>query len=814
VRTHNYTSRPSPDTTDSAAAFRRYASTPLRGDLLPIMPPDARISAENRNREALLAKRGKIPGVYTNGFWRGMPDWTSVKARPQDIATWSRWNCGIGVQGRNFPGLDIDITAPEIADAIEALAVDMLGAAPARFGRGARRLLAYRGQSHRKRRMAFTVPGHDEQFAIELLGEGQHWVAEGIHPKTGFPYQWRDNVSAADLAADGLALVSTKSLDEFFHRAAVLIDTRFGGQITESAREKTGKRREKRKPDEAPSIGAVRDAVAVIPVGELSYDEWIEFGCAIAGSTGHSAEGFDIFYEASLDYPDNTDHTITAKWASFAESGSGWYQLSQMARSYGFNAAAYEFEPLTDQELAELNDLGGNNPFGPDNPSAFDRMFQSSVWVENLQQAFCLDDLALLNREQFNARFWDVGPPHSSTRCAWAQFLADGVRRQTVKSVTYRPGGELLLDDPVIGGLCINVWRGRYEDLPSCPTDAEIRPWLNHVAYLVPNEAEREAFINWMAWVAQNPDKKPNWGVLIGSDAHGVGKSLLPEPLRAALGPHNCREIGPSEIAGSFNGWLAETKLLIVEEMHSFDRKEVMNKLKSMLATPPWTLQVNRKFGRQYEIPNLNAALFFTNHRDALALEKQDRRFMVIWSDAQPKPQDYYSDLISFYQGGGAQLAAAWLLARDLTGFSALGHAPHTDAKADMQASTRPALDAWLEDGIEFGEGLAGNAFGPSLVALDDLRHAIPEDVRFHGQLPPASRFSAALRRLGAKGLIRISLGQTPSDVIPPRGDLAQARLYSLRNHDKYASMSPDELVSTYWSERAVVFPQTDFFAG
>lgn len=808
----NYNSASTSNTTTYGAAFRRYASTPLRRDLLPIIPPDASISPDHKHRNDLLASRGKVPGVYAHGVWSGMPKWPAVKATPQHIATWSSWNCGIGVQGRNFPGLDIDVMDAEIADAIETLAVEILGPAPARFGRGARRLLAYRGQNHCKRRTAFSVPGYDEGFAVELLGDGQHWVAEGVHPKTGLPYYWRDNVSVADRAADGLTLISSKPLDEFFHKVEVLVTGRFGATLTQSTRGKTGKRRERRKPDEAPSIEAVRDAVSAIPFAELSYDQWITVGAAIAGATGHSAEGFDVFYEASLDYPENTDATIVAKWESFSEPETGWYALTQLARPYGFSSAIYDFEPFSEEELADLGDLAGGEPLTPANISALKRMFDNTVWVEDLQQACCLEDLALLNREQFNARFWDAGPPHSSTRCAWAQFLADGVRRQTVKSVTYRPGGELLFDDPLIGGLCVNVWRGRQEELPPCPTDDEVRPWLDHVAYLVPNETERDALLNWMAWVAQNPEHKPNWGVLIGSDTHGVGKSLLPEPLRVALGPHNCREIGPSELVGSFNGWLAETKLLIVEEMHSFDRREVMNKLKAMLATPPWTLQVNRKYGRQFEVPNLNAGLFFTNQRDALALEKHDRRFMVIWSDAKPKPKEYYEGLVSFYQSGGAQRAAAWLLARDLTGFSAFGHAPFTDAKAEMQASARSPLDAWLEDGIEFGAGLVGSPFGPSLVALDDLRHAVPEDVRFHGQLPPASRFSSGLRRLGARSLLRASLGQVPADVPPPRGDLTQARLYSLRDHDKYAAMSPDELVATYWSERAAFTSKAGLF--
>jgi hypothetical protein len=106
------------------------------------------------------------------------------------------------------------------------------------------------------------------------------------------------------------------------------------------------------------------------------------------------------------------------------------------------------------------------------------------------------------------------------------------------------------------------------------------------------------------------------------------------EPVRYLLGHSNVREIGPEEVSSGYTGWLAGTKLLIVEEMHSFERKATMNRLKSFVAAPPWRLYVNPKYGKPYEIPNLIATVFFTNHYDALALEMNDRRFVVLWADA------------------------------------------------------------------------------------------------------------------------------------------------------------------------------------
>jgi predicted ATPase len=83
-------------------------------------------------------------------------------------------------------------------------------------------------------------------------------------------------------------------------------------------------------------------------------------------------------------------------------------------------------------------------------------------------------------------------------------------------------------------------------------SDDDVRPWLNHVELIVPDAKVRAHFLDWMASVVQRQNEKPNHGVVIGGK-HGIGKSMLIEPFRVAIGLHNVQESfgGASRKCGS-----------------------------------------------------------------------------------------------------------------------------------------------------------------------------------------------------------------------------------------------------------------------
>ena len=623
--------------------------------------------------------------------------------------------------------------------------------------------------------------------AVELLGEGQQYVVEGIHPKTGKPYYWRDGVSPADVGIENLPAITLAEVDLCFARIEACILS-FGGTIVGQSHGSANRASVGDAGLYAPSLGAVERALAAIP-NDVDYDTWLKVGAAVKGAAGE--EGYPAWEAWSLTWAENTPEVCHDKWASLRPPFKlGWPWLSSLAGKHGFSGARedFGFDNASKAEEAEPKPE-------PDDDGDADRkaarqsadMFGRSVFVENLECAFDLATLRMRSKMQFNAQWWTVGDPADSHKSAWAVFMRGGAERRNVISATYRPNGKLFVEERGVG-MCVNLWRDPGVKAATTPVnDNDVSPWLDHVAYLVPDPRERTILLDLLAAIVQRPDLKPNFGLCMGSQHQGVGKSIMLEPVRYLLGAHNVREIGPEEIASSYSGWAAETKLLIVEEMHSFDRKATMNKLKALVAAPPWRLYVNPKYGKPFEVPNLLAAVFFTNHYDALQLELNDRRFFVLWAPVEPKPDLYYTLLMSWFREGGDALAGAWLMQRDVSHFNMQGRAPATTAKENMRRMTRPLLDEWIEEGIE----AATAPFNVDLVTVKDVWASIPDVIVRGGSRPTQHKIAAAISRYGGKHLGRVTVSGEKVSV------------YSVRRHRNYASLAPEMLAARLARMRA-----------
>jgi len=204
--------------------FSKWANPHFLPDLLPVIPPVANLSVGSKVAPEML---GKVPGQYLgNDIWCGFAKFTQHVATEADIAKWNRWpGAGVGLLARNHPAIDIDVTDPALADAIQDLAFMWFGPAPVRTGNAPKRLLLYRGAPMKKRRIVF-----ESGDAVEILGEGQHFVIDGIHPKTGQPYVWD-----LDPTQEELFEITEAQVDLFMEVCAALrpVKSKSDGRATE-----------------------------------------------------------------------------------------------------------------------------------------------------------------------------------------------------------------------------------------------------------------------------------------------------------------------------------------------------------------------------------------------------------------------------------------------------------------------------------------------------------------------------------------------------------------------------------------------------
>ena len=132
-----------------------------------------------------------------------LSDWPKVcaTATADDIRQWAldrqqRHCTNTGVLCGALIALDLDVPDPELARQIEELADVMLPPTPLiRIGKAPKSLRVFRAEgTHRKTNTpALILPG-GTKVQVEALGEGNQFVAFGIHPETRRPYTWLGRV--------------------------------------------------------------------------------------------------------------------------------------------------------------------------------------------------------------------------------------------------------------------------------------------------------------------------------------------------------------------------------------------------------------------------------------------------------------------------------------------------------------------------------------------------------------------------------------------------------------------------------------------
>lgn len=316
-----------------------------------------------------------------------------------------------------------------------------------------------------------------------------------------------------------------------------------------------------------------------------------------------------------------------------------------------------------------------------------------------------------------------------------------------------------------------NTWRPG----PLEPKDGDITPFLDHAAYIVPDEAERETMLDWLAYNVQFPGAKILWAILL-QGIQGTGKSYFGNVMRLILGEQNVSIPSNEAVHEIYTDWAKSTQLVIVEEVMAKGRLELMNKLKPMITQDIVCIREMRK--PVYTQRNMFNLLMFTNHEDAIVLDKSDRRYCVIFSPAVPKEGSYYDALWKWTEEEAGAILR-WMKERDLSRFKSKGHAPMTEGKKAVIAMSVPALQAWIEDGI------AANAwpFMGDIVASGHLLDCLPKSMA--GASPQF--LGRCLKAAGAVqlGQFRLTSGSS-------------ARLWSVRRHEIWADAEAPTVVHEY----------------
>jgi hypothetical protein len=333
-------------------------------DFVSVIPPGATLGRTRISPSQL----GKVPGTrHWDGSWGGSRGWQ--KAPPPSRADLERivaTGASIGLRSRSFPGIDCDVENDVYAAELRELITEILGAtSPYRVGRPPKFLIPCNTTApFQKRKIRLTTADGSDAGAIEFLADGQQYLVAGIHPNTGKPYAWHhgeqhggievlaeyvQRAQLPELTAEMIDQQLIPAITRWAERHGILAQTSAAQERGPRKRPQTAERTADQEALRAPSIDALREAMALIPNDERDWDRYVRFAAAIRAAAGpdREAEGFAIFAEWAARYSAGPrDAALNFDtWASLNPPHAlGWGFIADHARAYGFNDAQWDFE--------------------------------------------------------------------------------------------------------------------------------------------------------------------------------------------------------------------------------------------------------------------------------------------------------------------------------------------------------------------------------------------------------------------------------------------------------------------------------------
>jgi hypothetical protein len=374
--------------------------------------------------------------------------------------------------------------------------------------------------------------------------------------------------------------------------------------------------------------------------------------------------------------------------------------------------------------------------------------------------------------------------------------------RKSSPQVGYKPVKDMYYKCAATHVDVINSYRG--PEFQIVQTETDVAPFIDFVNFLLQDDSE--VFLDWCAHLIQQPEKKMAWAPVIVSTKEGLGKNFMFNIISNLIGPWNTKNISAGLFIKTFNTFLVNSILVLINELEEVDAKkrfEIVSKLKGYITESQQTIEPKGINAYPAEIFT-NFALF-SNKEDAVHISDDSRRFFVHINYEKPRDQAYYAGLSKWLiDGGGYQAVYNFLATRNIAEFAWYGHAPATESKSIMVNAGLSTEEGILKDAIENHVSI----FKSDIVTRDSLLYflvnKLPKGLNVH-----SSRIKYILRenfeslplldgiRKGRQVRVPTIDLRSDEDMVIP-GDMDKQVIYTCRNHDKWARASIDAIMNEY----------------
>lgn len=230
-----------------------------------------------------------------------------------------------------------------------------------------------------------------------------------------------------------------------------------------------------------------------------------------------------------------------------------------------------------------------------------------------------------------------------------------------------------------------------------------------HLKHLLSDENEQKLLLYTLAHNIQNPGVLKRWAIVL-QGVQGDGKSFFAHMMSLTMGRSNVRKLNGEDLESNFTDWSEGQCLTFIEELRltGSSRYSIVNKIKPYITNNDISVSIKGRSVKAVE--NTTNYIAFTNYRDAIPVDDEDRRWCVLFSNFQDPAKlkaflagdpSYYRRLYNGVNENAAEIRQ-WLLNLEIPQwFVELDRAPSTAAKQIMIESTKPAELVTLEDAIK-----------------------------------------------------------------------------------------------------------------
>lgn len=175
------------------------------------------------------------------------------------------------------------------------------------------------------------------------------------------------------------------------------------------------------------------------------------------------------------------------------------------------------------------------------------------------------------------------------------------------------------------GVATVNLWEyPAYRRGKSAPGKA----FNEFLSFVIPDEAERNVFLDWLAWSLKYEEQKPRWAIMFYSQKQGTGKTVLTDLVKDLFGAANTSRInGVRQLVARFNKEVLQHKLVVVEEIEVRKGSKEANQVKSLITEDSTTVEAK---GLPSSVEAINCAFLMTTNHLPTWLEEADRRFFIL----------------------------------------------------------------------------------------------------------------------------------------------------------------------------------------